>query len=71
MLQILSICVKQLFRLTAGEVLHVTPEVQCSVKHCLVPCRINNSTVANVARGVTRLDGARGKKQVWRPFVQN
>ena len=25
----------------------------------------------NTSRGVTRLDGARGKKQVWRPHVRN
>jgi len=28
------------------------------------------SQISNVHRGVTRLDGARGKKQVWHPHVR-
>jgi len=30
----------------------------------------NNIRAGGVARGVTRLDGAREKKQVWRPHVR-
>ena len=32
---------------------------------------LNHTVVCHVHRGVTRLDGARGKKQVWRPHVRN
>jgi len=28
-------------------------------------------SLSSTVRGVTRLDGARGKKQVWRPYVRN